>query len=77
VHSVLSEDVAAVIELLKCQDAVDAAAVALPPLRVLVCRRRVRMVPLKAMTFGPGLNAVFALFCRRLRIIDPTALSTH
>ena len=64
-------------DLLARQDAPDVSALAIPPLRVLLRRRRVRMVPLKAMTFGPGLNAVFALFCRRLRVADPTALSTQ
>jgi hypothetical protein len=69
--------------LLKCQDAPDGGprrvwvALAFPPLRVLLRRCRVRVVPLKAMTFSPSLNAVFALFCRGLRITDPAALSTH
>jgi hypothetical protein len=36
-------------------------------------RRRVRVVALTAMTLSRGLNAVFALFGRRLRITDPTS----
>src|SRR5208283_4959360 len=69
-------------DLFRCQDAPDGNprrvwAVALPPLRVLVCRRRIRMVALKAMALSPDLNAVFAPFGRRLRITDPAALSTH
>jgi len=35
------------------------------------------MVPLKAMTFGLDLDAVFAPFRRRLRLNDPAALSAH
>ncbi len=40
-------------DLLARQDAPDVSALTIPPLRVLLRRRRVRMVPLKAMTFSP------------------------
>ena len=63
--------------LLDRQDAPDGGphriwvALALPLLWVVGRRRRVRMVALKAMALGPGLNAMFAPFRRRLRLYDP------
>jgi micrococcal nuclease len=51
-------------DLFRGQNAIDATAVAVPTLRVLVRRRGVRMVPAKAMTFGPLFHAAHRAYRR-------------
>ena len=60
-------------DLVRCQDAPEVSALAVPALRVLGRRRRIRVMTLKAMTLSPGLNAVF----RRLGLNDPAAFGAH